>query len=577
MPREVASSSASSSKGKQPAAQYGGEPDPDASLFLPRQILSEEERVIKEEYDRFLASLPIDRRVDRRASFAALKAETRGDLELTEDEFAEVCRKDPKRIFELAVKILQEATLSNTEAKLLRQANAANISRLNFTQAELTAREDEIEFLQEEGKRGLGEPEDGKWRKEAEKRTAMLVAYKRLHGNLEAKNAELQRAVHDLQAGIPIVDTRETRPRSLSPLSRELADCEERGRVAAGPPPPLRATHSPFRPTTDTAGVSFHRPTDTAGVSFRRPTADTARSGSRFTDPHQAFPVVTDKNTPVPAPFSGQDRDHSVKEFVRSLEFKLSMTSFRTNDDGLRWVLAYLRGAAWRLCASRIPSALAGETCHHPFADIEEMLGELRERFGQKNTEGEALTAIRQLRQGPNQSFGSIYTRFVEYRSQIPYLSDAMEMDALQCLLNETYLRVFASQSPCRTAKDMVDRLLYIDEQQKKTKALLGGLAKTSSSSKSKQGSPPTTTTNPRGAGQYNEVPQKYRNMPQLTPELREQLMSANKCLRCRESGHKQFEAACPLYNVGPPGRRPAELAVRSVEAEGQGKEDATT
>ena len=205
------------------------------------------------------------------------------------------------------------------------------------------------------------------------------------------------------------VDTRETRPRSLSPLSRELADREERDRVAAGPPPLLPATPSPVLPTADTAVVSFHRPT-----------AGTARSGSRFTDPCQAVPVRTDKGTPAPTPFSGQDRDHGVKEFVRSLEFKLSMMS-RTNEDGLRWVLAYLKGAAWRLCASRVPSELAGDTCHHPFADIEEMIGELRQRFGHTNTEGEALTATRRLRQGPNQTFGSIYTRFVEYRTQIPY------------------------------------------------------------------------------------------------------------------------------------------------------------
>ena len=67
-------------------------------------------------------------------------------------------------------------------------------------------------------------------------------------------------------------------------------------------------------------------------------------------------------------------------------------------------------------------------------------------------------------------------------------------------------------------------------------------------------------------------MPEKFRNLSQLTPELREQLMRAGKCLRCREPGHRQFDPACPLRGFP---RKPAELAIRSVEAESQGKEDA--
>ena len=58
-------------------------------------------------------------------------------------------------------------------------------------------------------------------------------------------------------------------------------------------------------------------------------------------------------------------------------------------------------------------------------------MSELAEQCGTENTEGEALTALRQLRQRPHRAFTSIHPRYLEYRSQIPYRSDAMEMNAI--------------------------------------------------------------------------------------------------------------------------------------------------
>ena len=58
-------------------------------------------------------------------------------------------------------------------------------------------------------------------------------------------------------------------------------------------------------------------------------------------DPEQLYPVTTDKATPAPAPFTGADRDYSINEFFRLMEIKLSTTTFRSNDDGLRVRLAW--------------------------------------------------------------------------------------------------------------------------------------------------------------------------------------------------------------------------------------------
>ena len=44
--------------------------------------------------------------------------------------------------------------------------------------------------------------------------------------------------------------------------------------------------------------------------------------------------MITDKGTPNCAPFSGHDKDYNVTAFVRALEPKLAVTTFRTDKDG---------------------------------------------------------------------------------------------------------------------------------------------------------------------------------------------------------------------------------------------------
>ena len=147
--------------------------------------------------------------------------------------------------------------------------------------------------------------------------------------------------------------------------------------------------------------------------------ADTTRSASYFMDPSQFLPGSTNKGTPNPAPFSGTNEDYGGNEFVRILEIKLSVTTFRSNEHGIRYVLSLLKGPAFRLCVSRVPPNLSDDTCVRTFHEIEDMM-ELIKGFAQANTEGEALTAVRQLRQGPNQTFGSLYLRFMAYRKGVP-------------------------------------------------------------------------------------------------------------------------------------------------------------
>ena len=51
-------------------------------------------------------------------------------------------------------------------------------------------------------------------------------------------------------------------------------------------------------------------------------------------------------------------------------------------------------------------------------------------------------------------------------------------------------------------------------------------------------------------AKNYNDLPDRYKNLPPLTPELRVQLMRDRKCLRCRELCHRQLDGQCPMRGV---------------------------
>ena len=524
MPKPTASSSASTSKGKQPEVLYPKLPVI-PEIFLPDQTLGSTELGIKHEYDALRRENDDHKKQDRRVSFAGFgidEEDTGFSVDnLSEQEFTAAFEKNPGHFFRLTSELSKLARHSLTEADVLHRANAANLAKLSYTQDQVAEQENELELLRHEVSK---HKEDANmWRAEAKRRSDMIDTYKKLNDDLELKNVQFQ---------------------------RERSEPQDRSAPVVSP-----------RLTSNPTDVKSH----------------VTRAASTFTDPDQEKVIITDKATPNPAPFSGQDKDYTINAFVRALEPKLAVTTFRTDKDGLQFVLNLLKGSAWRLCNSRVPATLARGTCYNPFSNIEEMIDELYKRFGTVNTEGEALLAIRQLRQGPNQTFASLHARFLEYRSQLPHLSDAMEMDMLHGMLNETYLLKFASQSPCHTAKEMVEHLTHLDTQLKKTKIILAS-STTSTSGSTRRSEPKTRSNTPTTAPgtrslSSEDLPEKYRNLPHLTPELRVKLIQENKCLRCRGPGHRQTEAVCPLYNYGRP-----ELAVRSAEAvsESSGKEETT-
>lgn len=44
----------------------------------------------------------------------------------------------------------------------------------------------------------------------------------------------------------------------------------------------------------------------------------------------------------------------------------------------------------------------------------------------------------------------------------------------------------------------------------------------------------------------FDSVPDRFRKLPKLTPEVRKQLSRDKKCWNCHEAGHRSFDPECP-------------------------------
>ena len=152
------------------------------------------------------------------------------------------------------------------------------------------------------------------------------------------------------------------------------------------------------------------------------------------------------------------------------------------------------------------------------------------------------------IKQHPNETFSSFYNKFTEFRSQIPDMRDAQELQLLQTKLNETYHAKVLDGSTYTKVKDFVARVRNLDQQLKEHKKLFEHAA--DKDSRVEAPSRPSSFTGSKAPGQpraREDIPEKYQNLTPLTPEARERLMQRGACLRCREDGHHQHEPVCPL------------------------------
>ena len=182
-----------------------------------------------------------------------------------------------------------------------------------------------------------------------------------------------------------------------------------------------------------------------------------------------------------------------------------------------------------------------------------------------------------------NAKFSEWYPQYQKVNARIPRTNDkagqSAQVHQLWSKLNVKYKVGLRLQSYNTTAElvRLCQRLQQdftrIDEVHPRKEANKDGKDnkdKDKSKNKDKSSSKPNTSTAPiTGSKPWNDRPDKYKNLPKMTKELREQLDAEGRCRRCREKGHGPNDQSCPLieYEKLPPGPRPNASGTTTTEA----------
>lgn len=130
----------------------------------------------------------------------------------------------------------------------------------------------------------------------------------------------------------------------------------------------------PVQPLTTGLTTQHTRVQHSRGqVTARSVTAVTSVSvGSVAVNLNQPSTVTPNRDVPVPRAFAGTDEEFY--PWLRTLENKLGVTSFRSVEDGLRYVQGLLGGSAWSQVNARVLSAFTGYLCKDSYASVEDMI-----------------------------------------------------------------------------------------------------------------------------------------------------------------------------------------------------------
>ena len=431
-------------------------------------------------------------------------------------------------------KVEQLWALNRSEPSLLHES----IERNNELQAELKKAKGDQE---KDKKRYEHMKEAAKdYRRERDEEKKRVAA---ADDALEALTHEKEELLAELEEG------RRGRPRSkAAPLDRQSSFSrsasakrypEEQGRRRSNQEQRLRFEDSPI-PSQEQRREGTHATQDTAKTS-----------GTLNIDPRATKAFSTDKGIPNPSKFTGTEK-HAFYPWLGSVELKLKNTTFREHTDALEYVLSFLSDQAWALCAPRVQSSF-GRPCANPYRTVSELIKHLVDRYGDINTKSQARTTFQHLKQGTDESFEDFFTKFQGCTAFLT-LDDDDEAFELRQKLNGRYGQKINDGSDYQTLAEVVKRARNLEDTFRANDARTKNDAPHRSKDKDKDktnygGSRTTTTTksNP-GDSKGDSFPAKYRNLKPLNDEEREQLRKEGKCLRCRETGHMQFEKdKCPL------------------------------
>lgn len=319
--------------------------------------------------------------------------------------------------------------------------------------------------------------------------------------------------------------------RSLSPYSRAMA------------PPPIPTTarkttvrsHSQRRDSGPTIQIHRHQREGTAATNTSVKTI-----GSVVVNPELTQNMKIDRTIKDPEKFDG--KAGTFYQWQSAVSLKISNAEFKTAADGLRYVQSFLSGTPWLMTNTRIPSlGLWGKPCLDPYLDVDAMMQQLAERYGENNTEEHAATALEALKQGDRQDFNLFYVKYQEYQVYNPLPTEKAEAGRLFRKLNPRFRDKLSDGTEFTRVQDLVNRCTRLQTQYEALDADKKNSSSGSGSSSKKDDKKDGKKSNHRKYPQHI-YQKKHQDLKPLTADDSKDLNSKDGCYRCREVGHKSSD-----------------------------------
>lgn len=415
-------------------------------------------------------------------------------------------------------------------------------------------------------------------------------SYKNRYHTYREKFKNLEPTHNDLQKELASLKTKQAKDREeterLQGEIRALKAATDRGRS--------RERNSGSRPPRSESSLSAERHWKDAQKKKKKererknrrssndtdgPSSDDDEAGRRPDEEQQAAvayahivknqskTIETVRDIPSPEKFEG--KKDAFDEWLRGLENKLSVTTFRDTATALRWVHQLTKGDVWQYLDARVPSLLKPKE-HDAYDTLEEMIDDLVARYGDRNAYERAFSELDDMKQDQGQSFGEFYVKFRRAANKVR-LDDVRdkakpkELRLLKKKLNARYSSRLLGNRTMKTLQDLVDECYelendfanYDKEFSKKKDDSKDNQKKSNKPANPNTGStnrPTGNTSTDSDKTPWKNRPQAYQKLQPLDAATNERCKRDQLCTKCEGTGHRRIDPQCPLAAFG---RRP--------------------
>jgi putative ubiquitin-RnfH superfamily antitoxin RatB of RatAB toxin-antitoxin module len=326
----------------------------------------------------------------------------------------------------------------------------------------------------------------------------------------------------------------------LDAAEDKVAQLEEKTREQSKPRRQARATSiSPL----SNRGRSRRSDNDLRGLTPSPDATQNRREATHFTaqtQPTTATVTMSKLKIPDPEIFYGDRAKY--EDWLTKMRVKIRY-NIESDQMAVDYISTRVGGNAFEAVKNHLPGSAK------PYQNAEEMFKTLTVRFGELDRALKARTKFDTIRQGDSEDFELFYTRFDNCVSLLD-LSDSELIHQLKSKLNNRYLSKVNDGTHYQTLPDIVSRcqrLTYTfaenDAFMPRNRNNKPQSAPTGCSQQPRTGQAATPNTTARVV-----FPEKYKNLPKLTPELRLWCDKERRCYSCREKGHNSIDSTCPLW-----------------------------